>query len=40
MIESEVEGEVKVREGERFGVVGGGFAYRADILAWPRRPDS
>jgi hypothetical protein len=21
-----------------FGVVGGGFAYRADILAWSRRP--
>ena len=22
----------------KFGVVGGGFAYRADILAWSRRP--
>ena len=37
-MEHEVEGEVKVRGRMRFGVVGGGFAYRADILAWPRRP--
>ena len=35
-MEGEVEGEVKVRV--RFGVVGGGFAYRADLLAWSSRP--
>lgn len=37
-MEGEVEGEVKVRGKVRFSVVGGGFAYRADLLAWSGRP--
>jgi len=37
-MEGKVEGKVKVRGRVRFGVVGGGFAYRADLLAWSSRP--
>jgi hypothetical protein len=34
-----VEGEVKVEEGRSDLVVGGGFAYRAGLLAWSSRPE-